>query len=177
MTDGSTKPCALIVMGVSGSGKSTIGEALGKFYGLPFLDGDSYHPPENVAKMKTGTPLNDADRKPWLERLNREITERETTGKGAVLACSALKATYRDILLKDLQKPGQRGPFTVCLNGTKDVIGERMKSRKGHFMPPSLLESQLATLEPPQASDTVFVIDVGPTPEQIIESVTKRIGA
>ena len=166
----------ILVMGVAGSGKTTIGQALGTVYRLPFLDADQFHPPANIAKMKAGSPLNDADRQPWLERLNQELTRREAKGPGAVLACSALKASYREILLHGLDTPTARGPYTVFLKGSEELIDARMKARKDHFMPPTLLASQFATLEAPEASAKVFVIDVGPTPEQIIEDVKKRIG-
>jgi gluconokinase len=132
----------VVVMGVSGAGKSTVGQALAERLGLEFLDADEFHPPENVAKMAAAIPLTDTDRWPWLDRLNKELAARQVPG--AVLACSALKEAYRACL--------QRGIADfrlVHLRGTIEFIRERMRSRRHKFMPAALLESQFATLEPP----------------------------
>jgi len=132
----------VVVMGVSGAGKSTVGEALARRLGLRFLDADEFHPPRNVAKMAAAIALTDADREPWLERLNAELVARQEAG--AVLACSALKEAYRTRLKRDLSD------FRlVHLTGTIGFIRERMSTRKHDYMPAALLESQFATLEPP----------------------------
>lgn len=134
----------VVVMGVSGAGKTTVGEALARRLGLEFLDADDFHPPANVAKMAAATPLTDRDRQPWLDRLNVELSARESAGKGAVLACSALKAAYRVRLMHGLESAR-----LVHLEGPIDFIRERMQSRQHKYMPAALLESQFATLEPP----------------------------
>ena len=132
----------VVVMGVSGAGKSTVGEALAQRLGLRFLDADEFHPPQNVAKMAAAIALTDADREPWLERLNAELVARQEAG--AVLACSALKEAYRTRLKRDVSD------FRVVhLTGTIGFIRERMSTRKHDYMPAALLESQFATLEPP----------------------------
>lgn len=143
-----------IVMGVSGSGKSTVGKLLAEKTGGIFLDGDDFHPPENVAKMKSGTPLTDEDRQGWLESLAHEI---RTAEKLTVIACSALKSSYRDIL---------SGAEFIFLSGPKSVLSERLESRENHYMPPGLLDSQLETLEPP--SDAL-VLDIRQSPEELVE--------
>ena len=133
----------LVVMGVSGCGKSTIGEALARALGWPFLDADGFHPPENVAKMKAGTPLADDDRWPWLDRIAQELATILARGGNAVLACSALKAAYRERL-------SRAGDVRfVLLRGDYDTIASRLATRQHRYMPASLLASQFATLEPP----------------------------
>jgi len=134
----------VLVMGVSGVGKSTIGPALAAALGWPCLDADDYHPPENVAKMAAGTPLTDADRAPWLKKINQELGKLQVQGKSAVLCCSALKDSYRKALgagIEDFR--------VVYLHGTPELIRRRIEGRKHRYMPASLLDSQLATLEPP----------------------------
>ena len=134
----------VVVMGVSGAGKTTVGAALAGEMGWDFLDADEFHPPANVAKMASGKPLDDTDRWPWLERLNGELAAREAAGSGAVLACSALKEAYRARLLA-----GLRGARLVFLRGEFEFIRSRMATRKHKYMPASLLRSQFDTLEPP----------------------------
>ena len=150
-------------MGVSGCGKSTIGQLLADRLGCPFLDADEFHPPENVAKMAAGTPLTDADRKPWLALLNSKLKEREN----AVLACSALKQSYRDALADGL---------TDCrfahLRGSIELIRARLADRKHRYMPASLLESQFATLEPPADGLTV---DIGQPPGRCVEEIVASL--
>ena len=130
----------VLVMGVAGVGKTTIGEALARALGVRFIDADDYHPPENVAKMKAGVPLGDEDRWPWLTRLNEELKKEQS----AVLACSALKERYRRRLAQ-----GLTDFKVVYLHGSAELIRERMKARRHRYMPAALLDSQLATLEPP----------------------------
>lgn len=148
-------------MGVAGCGKSTIARALAGATGGMFIEGDDFHPAANKEKMAAGTPLTDADRWPWLDRLIREVRDRAAQGRPVFLSCSALKKSYRDHLAAAL--PGLR---FVYLKGSFDVIHERMKSRTGHFMPAALLESQFAALEEPVDAIT---LDVSLPPDQIVQ--------
>ncbi len=134
----------VVVMGVAGAGKTTVGRAVAAALGLPFLAADAFHPPGNVAKMTAGVPLDDADRAPWLRSLAEALAAAERTG-GAVLACSALKESYRRTLVVGLQRPAR----WVHLVAPREVLAARLGRREGHFMPASLLDSQLHTLEPP----------------------------
>lgn len=156
-----------IVMGVSGCGKSTIGKELAEQLSLPFYDADDFHFPESVAKMASGTALTDDDRKPWLSLLANNIVDWESAG-GAVLACSALKQSYRDILSSTTENTVR----FVYLKGDKATLTARMKSRANHFMPESLLDSQLNTLEPPQDAITVLLKN---TVDEIISQILKAI--
>lgn len=140
----------VIVMGVSGVGKTTIGEALAERLGAAFAEGDSYHPAENVEKMRRGQPLSDEDRWPWLDRLRTDIERWLNDGERVVLACSALKESYRERLTG-----GSERARVIYLHAGKDLIADRLASRQGHYMPASLLESQLAALEPPADAITV----------------------
>lgn len=158
----------VIVCGVSGTGKSTIGEMLADKMDLPFFDGDDFHPQANVQKMQNGNPLNDEDRKPWLEELSKQLAL-WNNNKGAVLACSALKESYRKILASN----GVSDIKWVYLNGSKELLTERLASRKGHFFNPKLLDSQLDALELP---DYGWVVDVLPTPSEIVNDIAKRLG-
>lgn len=153
----------VVVMGVSGSGKTTIGKSLAERLGCEFIDGDDFHPPANVAKMASGAPLEDADRWPWLERLNGELQKR----KSVVLACSALKQSYRDALLKDVPTRA-----LVFLNGTKDLLRKRLETRRHRYMPASLLESQFAALEPPR---TAIEVDVAQPVERCVGEIASRL--
>jgi gluconokinase len=150
-------------MGVSGSGKSTIGEPLAERLGWPFFDADEFHPPANVAKMASGVPLTDADRWPWLALLNAKLKGE----KNAVLACSALKQSYRDALAKDLADCR-----FVHLRGSIDLIRARLAERQHRYMPASLLDSQFATLEPPRDA---IVVDIGQAPERCLEQILGRL--
>ena len=146
----------VVVMGVSGSGKSVVGQALASDLGWPFFDADDFHPPENVAKMAAGTPLTDADRWPWLDRLAADMGEIDKRGDNAVLACSALRQVYRDRIMR------AGGVRFVHLAGTYDTIAARIAGRKHAYMPASLLASQFAALEPPQDAIVVSVEDAIP---------------
>lgn len=143
---------AIVVMGVSGCGKTTVGQALADALGATFYDGDDFHPPENIAKMSSGMPLNDSDRQPWLERLRDLISEHVAQGKGIVVACSALKASYRDVL-----REGNDSLRFVFLDGTFDMIWERMQAREGHYMKAEMLQSQFDALEPPGHGEAIRV--------------------
>lgn len=153
----------VIVMGVSGAGKTTIGARLAASLGWRFIDADDHHPPENVAKMARGAPLTDDDRWPWLDRLNALLREAESAGTSAVLACSALRQAYRLRLGEDL-----RALRFVFLRGDQALIAARLGNRQHRYMPAALLASQFATLEPP--ADAVM-IDVSGTPEETLREV------
>lgn len=145
----------VIVMGVSGSGKTTVAEAIAARCGLEFADADGFHPPANVAKMEAGQPLTDEDRWPWLRELASWMAQRSAAGVSTIMACSALRRAYRDLL-----RDGPPSLDFVHLDGPADVIRDRMADRKGHFMPTSLLESQLRTLEPLQSDEAGVVLDL-----------------
>ena len=155
----------IVLMGVSGSGKTTIGQRLAQGLGWRFIEGDEYHPPANVKKMAAGIPLEDADRWPWLDALNRRLREE----RDAIVACSALKQSYRERLLV-----GVADARVVFLHGSRALIAKRLAERKHRYMPPSLLESQFATLEPPAQAITV---DVSGEPDACVEAVAAAIGA
>lgn len=152
----------LVVMGVSGSGKSTVGAALAQRLGVPFEDADDLHPPANIAKMSAGIPLDDDDRHPWLETIGAWLAAHD--GQGGVVSCSALKRAYRD----QLRAHAARAVF-VHLHGTREVIARRQASRPGHFMPASLLDSQFDTLEPLGEDEAGVVIDVDQTVDLIVQ--------
>lgn len=151
-----------VVMGVSGSGKSTVGKLIAQKLGAHYAEGDSFHPPENVEKMRSGHPLDDADRAPWLEAMAAAIRDWNATGQTVVLSCSALKRRYRDVL-----RTGGDVQF-IHFAGDKDLIAGRLAGRKGHYMPPSLLDSQFAALEPP-SRDEAITIGIDGTPEEIAQ--------
>ncbi len=161
-------PQLIIIMGVSGTGKSTIGRLLSKSLQLPFHDADDFHPEANVRKMREGNPLNDLDRAPWLQLLSDKLQEWSETG--AILACSALKATYREILGKNGQLPLR----WIHLIGSIDIIRARMQARKDHFMPDTLLQSQFDALEVP---DEAIAIDIGEKPEILVEEILKQLNS
>jgi gluconokinase len=165
MKPSSQRPLVLIVMGVSGSGKTTVGTLLAKKTGATFYEGDEFHPPENIEKMRRGVPLTDADRAKWLRALREIITRSLDEGRFIVMACSALKAAYRDLL----QGGDSRVKF-VYLTGPRAVIEERLKSRRGHFMPPALLDSQFATLEPPSDALT---FSCEKSPDEIVTALVQ----
>jgi len=163
-------PCALIVMGVSGSGKSTIGEALAERLGWTFEDGDRFHPPGNVARMSAGHALTDEDRWPWLQAIADEIDRVCQAGGRAVIACSALKRAYREVLVH-----GRDDVRIVFLDGTRDLIAGRLAARKGHFMPPGLLASQFKTLEPPAGNENPVTVSIDATIEAIVEDIVRQL--
>jgi len=150
-------------MGVSGSGKSTLGAALARELHAEFLEGDSFHPPENVARMAAGIALTDADRQGWLAALSGRLGVARREGRAVVLSCSALKCSYRDTL-----RAHAPDLALVYLAGTPEVLQQRMAGRRGHYMPPSLLASQLATLEPPQPGERALTLDVAREPEALV---------
>lgn len=159
-------PAVVIVMGVSGSGKSTVGALLASRLGWVFADADQFHPPANIEKMSNGIPLTDEDRWPWLEAMAAWIDEtRHAKGHG-VIACSALKRSYRDVLIGD-----RRDVRLVYLKGEEGLIAGRMAERHGHFMPGSLLQSQFKTLEEPGADENPIVVSIEPPPDEIVDSI------
>lgn len=158
-----------IIMGVSGSGKSTIGEGLAEASGGEFFDGDDFHPQANIEKMHAGIPLNDEDRVPWLERLRQLIEEQEGKGVPTFIACSALKKSYRLILAPG----GDPAVKFVFLEGSFSLIKERLDARKGHFMPESLLKSQFDALQAPEDAITA---DISQTPDAIVHELMGKLG-
>ena len=164
-------PCALVVMGVSGSGKSTIADHLAARLGWRYEDGDRFHPPSNVAKMSAGQPLTDEDRWPWLQAIADEIERACKAGQRVVIACSALKRAYRDILVH-----GRDDVRIVFLNGTQELIADRLAARKGHFMPPGLLTSQFKTLEPPQRNERPVTVSIDAPVEAIVDDIIRQLG-
>jgi gluconokinase len=160
----------VVIMGVSGSGKSTIGILLAERLGGEFQDGDRFHPPSNVEKMHRGIPLTDADRLPWLAAIAAWIDEARAGGKQAVVACSALKRRYREILIG--ARPDVR---LVYLKGDEALIAGRLAKRKGHFMPPGLLKSQFAALEEPGPEEKPITVAIDPPPEAIVGEIVASL--
>lgn len=160
----------LLVCGVSGSGKTTIGTLLAKRLGWEYAEADAFHPPANVAKMAAGHPLDDADRQPWLEAIGAFIDETTTAGRPAVVSCSALKRAYRDQL-----REGRPNVRLIFLDAPIDVVRERLKDRRGHFFPAGLLESQFRDLEAPDPEEHVLRVPVGTSPDATPDSVVDRI--
>jgi len=157
----------IVVMGVSGCGKSSVGTALAAKMGKPFLDADDYHPQSNVEKMSRGVPLTDADRWPWLDRFASALTKTADATGTVVSACSALRKSYRDRLFESAGEP----ILYIFLRGSRAQIAERLAKRTDHFMPAALLDSQFTTLEPPEADENVLVVDIGPP----VDAVTTTI--
>jgi len=157
-------------MGVSGSGKSTIADRLAARLGWRYEDGDKYHPPANVAKMSAGQPLTDEDRWPWLQAIADEIDRACGAGERAVIACSALKRAYRDILVH-----GRNDVRIVFLKGTQELIASRLAARKGHFMPPGLLTSQFKTLEPPGIEEHPVTVSIDVSVETIVDDAIHQL--
>ena len=162
---------ALVVMGVSGSGKSTVAAGIAEALGLGFVDGDGLHSPESVALMQAGTPLTDADRWPWLGRIAARLSDRAQWPQGLVIACSALRRAYRDRI-----REGAPGVRFVFLDGPTDLIRERMAGRSGHYMPPSLLASQLATLERPGPDEAdVERVEIARPVQDVIAAAVRQL--
>lgn len=152
----------IVVMGVSGSGKTTVGTALAERLGVDYAEADTFHPKANIDKMSSGHPLNDEDRRPWLEAIAAWISDHQSSG--GVVTSSALKFRYRDILR------GGGNVWFLHLHGDRDLLADRMKTRSGHFMPVSLLDSQLADLEPLRPEEHGLVADIAKKPEEIVET-------
>lgn len=164
-------PSVLVVMGVSGSGKTTIASLLARRLDWTFEDGDWFHPPENVAKMKAGTPLTDADRWPWLYAIAGWIEATRASGRHGVVACSALKREYRAVLVGN-QPEAVR---IVYLEGDRELIGARMALRQGHFMPTGLLDSQFGALEAPGEDERPITVSIAPHPDEVVENIVAAL--
>lgn len=160
----------IVVLGVSGSGKTTVGGLLAQELGVPFADADDLHPEANVRKMAAGHPLDDDDRRPWLRRVGEVLADADTAGTGLVIACSALKRSYREAILE--VEPRAR---FVLLEGSRELLEKRLAEREGHFMPASLLDSQLATLEPLAADEPGLTVNIDQTPEQIVAETRAKL--
>jgi gluconokinase/shikimate kinase len=161
----------LVVMGVSGCGKTTVAAILSGRLDWPFEEGDALHPQSNVDKMREGHPLTDEDRAPWLEKVADWVDERLDAGENGLITCSSLKRAYRDVI----NRRGAGVTF-VYLSGTREVIAARLMARHGHFMPPSLLDSQFAALEEPAADEPAIRVDVGPAPSTIAQTIIQTLG-
>jgi gluconokinase len=162
----------IVVMGVSGSGKSTLAAGLAEREGWPLLEGDSFHPAANIAKMEAGIPLTDEDRWPWLRAITGRADELRAAGQSAVIACSALKRSYRDILIGD-----RLDTVLIYLRGSKELIAGRMAGRRGHFMPTTLLDSQFVTLEEPGPDEAPIVVDTSLPPEAALAEAIRQLQA
>jgi gluconokinase len=161
----------VLLAGVSGSGKSTVGSMLAQRLGWPFADGDSFHAAVNVAKMRAGQPLTDEDRWPWLEAIAAWMDERIAAGQSAVVACSALRRAYRDVLLD-----GRPAARMVFLQVSHDQDVARLTARQGHFFPSKLLDSQFAAMEMPQDSERILVLAVQGGPADVVAEIVRRLG-
>ena len=159
----------VIIFGVSGAGKTTVGKLLARKLRWHFLEADDFHPAANVEKMRGGRPLTDEDRRPWLERLRERIDRSLAAGENAVLACSALKRKYRDCLRVNSDVK------LVFLRGDYALIEKQLRRRRGHFMNPDLLRSQFADLEEPEPDERVLIIELGRTPEEIVEEIKRKL--
>jgi len=164
------EPMILVGMGVSGCGETTVGQALAHHLGCEFAEGDQFHSPQNVAKMAAGTPLTDDDRWGWLQTLSARMAQARAKGQSLVLSCSALRKPYRDIL-----REGAPKAWFVHLHGNIDLLQQRMASRPGHYMPPSLLQSQLDTLEMPEADERVVSLDIATPLSEMVISVMSAV--
>jgi carbohydrate kinase (thermoresistant glucokinase family) len=157
-------------MGVSGSGKTTIGERLAARIGWRYEDADTFHPAANVAKMSAGQPLTDDDRWPWLRAIADEIDRASAAGEPVVIGCSALRRVYRDILVH-----GRSDIRIIYLQGTQALIADRLDARKGHFMPPGLLASQFGTLEPPAPDEHAVTVSIDAPADTIVDDILKQL--
>ena len=165
------RPVVVVVMGVSGSGKTTVAKLLAERAGWQFQEGDTLHPPANVEKMSAGIPLTNSDRLPWLRKIAETIDAWRAHGESGVVTCSALKRSYRDIIVGD--RPDVR---LVYLKGSHDLIRQRMAARHGHFMPSTLLDSQFATLEEPSPDENAITVHIEGSPEKIAREIADRLG-
>ena len=159
-----------VIMGVAGSGKSTIGAQLARVLGIEFVEGDDLHPPDNVKRMAAGIPLTDTDRHGWLLAIAARLRSAKRAGIGLVISCSALKRSYRDLVRSE----GDTDVRFVYLAGSRTLLAARMTNRRGHFMPPSLLESQLAILEEPAPDEQAWVCDIRDTPDTIVADLANH---
>jgi len=157
----------IVVMGASGSGKSTLGQRLAAVHGIRFIEGDDFHSSASIAKMASGTPLVDVDRWPWLDRIGAALGESARRQGMAVASCSALKRSYRD----RLRAAADISLAFVCLEGTKERLLARLQSRPGHYMPVTLLESQIAILEPPNEDERALILDIGQPVTDLLAAV------
>ena len=164
------RPVVLVVMGVSGCGKSTVAALLADRLGWPFEEGDALHPQANIDKMAAGHPLTDDDRRPWLQRVRAWIDQRLDAGESGIITCSALKRAYREVL-----DPRHGGVIFVYLAGDRQTIGARLTARQGHFMPPDLLSSQFADLQEPAPDEPAIRVEIGPTPDVIAQQILERL--
>jgi gluconokinase len=164
-------PVVLVLMGVSGCGKTTVAEILARRLHWAFEEGDALHPPANVAKMAAGHPLDDADRAPWLARVADWVDARLDVGESGVITCSSLKRSYRALIARR-----GAGVEFVYLHGSRELIAARLLTRHGHFMPTSLLDSQFATLEEPAADEPAIRVEVGAAPEAIASGIVALLG-
>ena len=165
-------PLLVVLMGVSGCGKSTIGAALSQALGWPFRDADSFHPPANIDKMSRGVALDDADRWPWLTAIARWIDMQRASGAPGIVSCSALKRAYRQHIIG-----ARRGVRLVYLKGDMALIAGRLAQRKGHFMPPGLLQSQFDALEEPLQAERPLAVDIAVPPEGVVAAIIAQLGA
>ncbi len=165
-------PRQLVVMGVSGCGKSSVGQQLAQALGHAFIEGDVLHPPPNVARMAAGMALTDADRAGWLAEIGRRLGQARAAGVGLVVSCSALKRSYRDGL-----RAACPGLLFVYLQGSAVLLRQRLQARSGHYMPASLLDSQLATLEPPAADEAAITLDISPSTAAVVAAALARLRA
>ncbi|GAM47167.1 gluconokinase [Nocardia seriolae] len=173
----STAPHIVVLMGVSGSGKSTVAGMLVSTLGGDLLEGDDLHPPANIAKMAAGHALTDADRKPWLEAIARWMSDEVSAGRSAIVTCSALKRSYRDILRGSMTGYPEAILTFVHLTGSRADLQRRLTARMDHFMPPGLLDSQLETLESPGPDEHIIGIEIGPPPNEVAAAALAAIRA